>query len=132
MRKRNELADPTSCLNKAGDDEWLFVLLSRDITAVGTVQDWIKRRVRLGLNIHGDLKIAEAERWCETVISELNARRIELAEKKSRDDISCDEHAEFLRLQDVYFEYLDSKYPRASVGLERLAAIEECLRTGKP
>lgn len=37
MRKRYELADPTSCLSKAADDEWLFVLRGKDAAASGPV-----------------------------------------------------------------------------------------------
>lgn len=37
MRKRDELTDPNSCMNKASDDEWTFVLLGRDAAAPGAV-----------------------------------------------------------------------------------------------
>ena len=67
MRKRDELADPNSCLNKATDNEWLFVLLGRDQAAAATVRHWISERIRLGLNRADDAKLAEAARWAETM-----------------------------------------------------------------
>jgi hypothetical protein len=65
MRKRDETADPKSCLNKASDDEWLFVLLARDASAVVAVRAWIYDRIASGKNRHGDAQIHEAEQWCE-------------------------------------------------------------------
>ena len=41
MKKTDELADPTSCLNKARDDERLFVLLARDPAAPVTIRAWV-------------------------------------------------------------------------------------------
>lgn len=38
--KREELAKPDSCLNKAGDDEPLFILRGQDIIAPGKVREW--------------------------------------------------------------------------------------------
>ena len=70
MRKRDELDDATSCLNKARDSEWLFVLLGRDPAAVDTVRFWIERRVWLGENARTDAKILEAEAWCKAVEEE--------------------------------------------------------------
>jgi hypothetical protein len=70
VRKRDELADPKSCLNKARDDERLFVLLERDEAAPNTVRYWISERIRLGLNRPGDPKIVEAGRWIEAVEAE--------------------------------------------------------------
>ena len=40
MVKRDELADPASCLNRAADDEPLFVLRASDPLAVNVVRDW--------------------------------------------------------------------------------------------
>ena len=70
MRKRDELANPTSCLNKAADHEWLFVLLGRDPAAAETVENWIRLRIELGRNRAGDPKIKEAEAWVEAVSKE--------------------------------------------------------------
>jgi hypothetical protein len=63
MRKRDEMADPRSCLNKARDDEWLFVLLGRDPAAPAAVRAWIQERIRLGKNTPGDPQLVEAEGW---------------------------------------------------------------------
>ena len=60
MRKRDELADPKSCLNKARDEEMLFVLLGRDADAPDTIRDWIRRRIAKGKNKLSDAKIQEA------------------------------------------------------------------------
>jgi hypothetical protein len=60
VRKHDELRDPTSCLNKAGMDELIFVLRTKDEDAPGTIRDWVARRIRSGKNKHGDAKIVEA------------------------------------------------------------------------
>lgn len=57
MRKVDEIADPNSCLNKAADEEYIFVLRAQDMTAPMLVKAW------LGWN-HATLspeKIAHAE-----------------------------------------------------------------------
>jgi hypothetical protein len=61
MRKELELSDPNSCLNKARPGEILFVLLSRDKAAPGTIRDWCERRIAFGLNEPGDPQILEAK-----------------------------------------------------------------------
>ena len=48
MRKRDELTDPRSCLNRARDDEWVFSLLGRDADAPETIRFWAARRVLRG------------------------------------------------------------------------------------
>lgn len=60
MLKRDELADPNSCWNKARDDERVFVLLERDDAIAGTIRDWAARRIEMGKNAPGDRKIAAA------------------------------------------------------------------------
>lgn len=60
MRKRDELADPRSCWNKAKDDEFVFVLLGRDRAVMATIIAWCNERVRLALNTDGDTQISEA------------------------------------------------------------------------
>jgi hypothetical protein len=67
VRKRDELSDPGSCLNRARDDEWLFVLLGRDPAAPAAVMAWIQERVRLGKNRPDDPQIVEARRWVARV-----------------------------------------------------------------
>lgn len=41
MIKREELADPESCLNRSHDDEPLFVLRASDALAADTVRSWV-------------------------------------------------------------------------------------------
>ena len=71
MRKSEELARSDSCLNKAKDDEMLFVLLGRDAAAADTVEFWCDKRIELGLNHWSDEQIMEARRWVMTVREEL-------------------------------------------------------------
>jgi hypothetical protein len=77
MRKRDELTDPSSCMNKAKDDEWTFVLLGRDAAAPAAVRAWIDERVSLGKNLPWDPQIVEAEQWIKAVTAEQAARRQE-------------------------------------------------------
>jgi hypothetical protein len=60
MIKVNEIAIVDSCLNKARDDEMLFVLRGHDIAAPATIRAWVAERVRLGKNSLGDPQITEA------------------------------------------------------------------------
>ncbi len=60
MIKREELIDPSSCLNRARDDEMMFVLLGRDAAAPVAIRAWIKERIRLGKNNWSDNQITEA------------------------------------------------------------------------
>lgn len=70
MRKRDELSDPKSCLNRAFDTEWVFVLLGRDVAATVAVRAWIKERIRLGKNRPDDLQVRDAEQWIESVLAD--------------------------------------------------------------
>lgn len=67
MKKRDELLDPSSCLSKAGGEEWIFVLLQRDPAAPTAIRAWIAERIKLGLNTPTDAKIREAEEWIRQV-----------------------------------------------------------------
>ena len=40
MIKANEIADPSSCLNRAAEDEPIFVLRAHDELAAGVVRHW--------------------------------------------------------------------------------------------
>lgn len=42
MIKRKELADASSCLNKAADEEPLFVLRAQDVTAPRVIEFWLQ------------------------------------------------------------------------------------------
>jgi hypothetical protein len=67
MRKSDELADPTSCLNKAADDEPVFVIRAKDVCAVATILAWINYRIESGKNRPGDSEMREAYQWCNMV-----------------------------------------------------------------
>ena len=60
MRKKEEIADPNSCLNRAADDEILFVLRSKDATAPMVIRFWVEARIQMGLNRFDDPKLTEA------------------------------------------------------------------------
>lgn len=48
MKKADEIANPDSCLNKAGDDEPIFVLRGQDRAAPGAIRQWAERAKRMG------------------------------------------------------------------------------------
>jgi hypothetical protein len=60
MRKKDEILNPNSCLNRAQVDELIFVLLERDEAAPIAIQAWIEARIRLGKNAPDDAQIKEA------------------------------------------------------------------------
>jgi hypothetical protein len=72
MRKKNETRCPTSCLNKAKEDEMLFILLGRDSAAPATISFWITERIRQGLNQHDDAQIIEAME-CAKIMEKQNS-----------------------------------------------------------
>lgn len=51
MIKSQELADPTSCINKAAEDEPVFVLRASDITAPRVIEFWIDNAVAAGAKL---------------------------------------------------------------------------------
>lgn len=61
MTKEKEISDPNSCLNKAKDNEILFVLLGRDPAAPAAIRAWIRERLQLGKNVEKDDQIKSAE-----------------------------------------------------------------------
>lgn len=75
MFKRDETTLPDSCLNRADDDEMLFVLLARDKAAPNTIRFWIKERIRLGLNATGSPKMAQAEACAQRMEEEYATRQ---------------------------------------------------------
>lgn len=77
MRKRDELTNPASCMSRARDEEWTFVLLGRDLAAPVAVRAWIEERIRLGKNRRYDPQIVDAEQWIATVEAEQAAARKE-------------------------------------------------------
>ena len=72
MRKLTELHTVNSCLNKATDNEMLFVLLGRDKAAPDAIRCWVQKRLLLGLNNVGDVQINEALQCADTMEREQN------------------------------------------------------------
>lgn len=60
MKKSDELSTPTSCINIAKPEEWVFVLIGRDVAAPASIRFWCHERVRLGKNVLTDPQITEA------------------------------------------------------------------------
>ena len=65
MRKRDELADPDSCLNKADDDEPIFVLRAHDPLASTCVRSWAAAAAQD--TVHNDAKIQSANMLADTM-----------------------------------------------------------------
>ena len=70
MRKCEEIVNPNSCLNKAKDDEMIFVVLGRDPAAMATIIEWCNERIKLGLNDEGDTKLSEALECANKMVEE--------------------------------------------------------------
>ena len=62
---------------------------------------------------------------------QINARRIELAEKEVEKGLTPAETAEFNRLQTSYFQYLEKKHPSPPVDMDRLHCIEARLNANE-
>lgn len=60
MRKKLELTQVDSCLNKAADDELVFVLRTKDPCAPVAIRMWVEARILFGKNQRDDPKILEA------------------------------------------------------------------------
>jgi hypothetical protein len=67
MRKKDEITNPTSCLNIALPDEPLFILLGRDPAAPYAIRMWTEGRILAGKNERFDLQITEAEVLADTM-----------------------------------------------------------------
>lgn len=63
MLKKHELANNSSCLNKADPDEPVFVLRAKDHLAAQTVRLW----AAMAVGEHEPEKIDEARRLAETM-----------------------------------------------------------------
>jgi hypothetical protein len=70
--KRDEIADPNSCLNRAADDEPIFVLRAKDMLAPKLVRDWAAKAVLDGH--HEDAKIKAAWRFADAMEAWRKAR----------------------------------------------------------
>lgn len=60
MTKKQEILNAGSCFNRAGEDEFMFVLLGRDPAAPAAIRAWCEERVRLGKNTPDDHEIVTA------------------------------------------------------------------------
>jgi hypothetical protein len=80
MRKREELANSNSCLNRALDDELIFVLRGCDIAAPATIRAWCQERIRLGKNRPGEPQIVEAMECARAMIRDLEANAAAIAQ----------------------------------------------------
>jgi hypothetical protein len=72
MRKVDEIADKSSCLNRAADTEWLFVLLGRDVATPSTIRFWCTERIVLGKNKPNDNQIVDAMYCADQIERALN------------------------------------------------------------
>jgi len=75
VRKREELSNHKSCINRAREDEMVFVLLGRDPAAPAAIRAWAGLRVLLGKNKADDPQIVEALSCAETMEKERDAVR---------------------------------------------------------
>lgn len=70
MRKIDEVLKTNSCLNKAKNNEMIFVLLGRDSAAPHAIREWCKERIRQNKNFPSDPQILEAIRCAEIMEKE--------------------------------------------------------------
>ncbi len=82
MIKRDEIDHPESCLNRARDEERLFVLRARDPAAPAAIRAWIKERLRLGKNKPGDEQIRSA--YEDASLMEFQRSEIEAAGRQQK------------------------------------------------
>jgi hypothetical protein len=67
MKKLLELESVNSCLNRAKNDETVFVLLARDECAPLVIRTWCGLRVGMGKNKWEDEQIQDALRCAEAM-----------------------------------------------------------------
>lgn len=84
MLKKHEIGDPNSCLNRAADDEPVFVLLGRDASAPRAVRQWVLERLKSGKNKHTDHEIVEADELAKRMDAYRNAWEEEVKAAKDR------------------------------------------------
>jgi hypothetical protein len=74
MKKKDELSDPNSCLNRAWGDEYIFVLLERDESAPKMIREWCAERIRLGKNKPEDEQITSALDMADEILKRRESR----------------------------------------------------------
>lgn len=67
MIKKDEVASPNSCLNRAQEDEPVFVLLGRDKSAPVAIRAWIFNRLATGKSAENSPEIIEARAFALTM-----------------------------------------------------------------
>lgn len=61
MIKHEEISNPDSCLNRAAEDEPVFVLKATDICAPYAILFWILSRITAGRNLEDDEQLKQAQ-----------------------------------------------------------------------
>mgnify|MGYP001583639945 CR=1 FL=1 len=87
MTKREMLADPNSCLNRAADDEPVFVLLARDVAAPPAISSWMSFRARFGKNMFNDAQLLDAEAVADAMVDWQKVR-----EAKAKEEVAHADH----------------------------------------
>jgi hypothetical protein len=72
MRRIDEIVQPDSCINKARNNEMVFVLIGRDAAAPEAIRAWVKARIKLKKNTKDDYQIKEALACAEIMEKERN------------------------------------------------------------
>jgi hypothetical protein len=70
VRKNQEALNPNSCLNRAYENEMLFILMGRDPAAPVAIRAWIAERIRLLRNRPTDQQIIDAVACAEIMEKE--------------------------------------------------------------
>ncbi len=83
MRKRQEIDNPESCLNRAEDDEPLFVIRAKDKVSASAVRTWAEWALLTG--IHEPEKIQEARAIAEDME---NWRKVHYPDDEVTDAVS--------------------------------------------
>lgn len=74
MTKSQEISDPNSCINKAEDDEPVFVLRANDPLMPKVVQFWANEYQQMKVALNGVLTDAQYEKFREALDIADNAR----------------------------------------------------------
>lgn len=119
MIKQNELRDPGSCLNRADDDEPIFVIRAKDAVGAATVRLW----ATVAKGIHEPEKIDYAHALARRMESWRMAQIHELISQPDAPETHSDSpDALPYSLQDV-INGVRAKYPNAST----VWAHDKCL-----
>lgn len=82
MKKQIELSDhPKSCMNKALDDELVFILLARDPFAPQVIMEWVK----VNYNIQPMEKLIDAIEMARDMGAQLTSEEFRMRVKASKE-----------------------------------------------